>query len=284
MNEHSKFELRQPAGLEVAGEKQRTLFANLRVGSLLVAFSGGADSAYLAWAAHRVLGDRALAVTAISPSFSAEDRKHVLQFVADWRLPHHFIQTHEFDNPLYVANDKDRCFHCKAELFDRMQSVRESRNFNAIAYGVNADDLRDFRPGHRAASQAGVLAPLLDVGLTKTEIRELSRNAGLSTWDRPASPCLSSRIPYGTTATVENLARVEEAESVLRGFGFRQFRVRYYGETAQIEISPDELPRALQPELKTAIIEAVRKVGFTNARLDPRGYRQGSLNAALTIL
>jgi uncharacterized protein len=279
-------ERREKTGLGGAAreslEKQELLFARLRVlRSVLVAFSGGADSAYLAWAAHQVLGEQAVAITALSPSFSAHDKEQAAQFVREMNVRHEFIETREFENPFYVANNADRCYHCKTELFDKLIKLRVDRGFAAVAYGVNADDLRDFRPGHRAASENGVLAPLLDADLTKAEIRDLSRRAGLSTWDRPSSPCLSSRIPYGTPVTIESLSRVEQAESILREFGFRQFRVRFHGEVAQIEIAVEELPRALQPELAHALVESVRRAGFTTVRLDPQGYRQGSLNAAL---
>jgi len=263
-------------------EKQKLLLARLRgLSSVLVAFSGGADSAYLAWAAQFALGEQALAVTALSPSFSAHDRRQAASFAIETGLRHEFIETNEFENPLYVANQADRCYHCKVELFAELASLRAARGFAAVAYGVNADDLQDFRPGHRAASEHGVVAPLLDAGLTKAEIRELSRRQGLSTWDRPASACLASRIPYGMPVTVENLSRIENAESVLREFGFRQFRVRSYGELARIEIAPEELSQALQVEMLRALAESVRKVGFTYVTLDLEGYRQGSLNDAL---
>ena len=262
--------------------KQDRLFAQLRsLQSVMVAFSGGADSAYLAWAAHRTLGERALAITALSPSFSAHDRTQASHFVAETGLRHEFFETHEFENASYIANNANRCYFCKKELFDNMQKLREVRGFEAIAYGANKDDLRDFRPGHRAASENDVLAPLVEAGLNKLEIRELSRRAGLSTWDRPSSPCLSSRIPYGTHVTIENLSRIERAESVLRQLCFRQFRVRFHGDTAQIEIAKDELPRALQPDLAQLIAENIRKTGFNTVIVDPLGYRQGSLNAAL---
>ena len=253
----------------------------LELDSVLVAFSGGADSAYLAWIAHETLGDRALAVTALSPSFSSHDRQQAATFARNLYLRHEFVETHEFENPLYVVNQADRCYHCKTELFGELAKLRAARGFGAVTYGVNADDMKDFRPGHRAASEFGVLAPLLEVGLTKVEIRELSRHAGLSTWDRPASACLSSRIPYGVPVTVENLSRIERAESALREFGFQQIRVRCHGELARIEIAPDELPRAFQVEVARALAEHLRQIGFMYVTLDLEGYRQGSLNAAL---
>src|SRR5580704_14038646 len=199
------------AGQSLAAvEKEQRLFDFLRsLHSLLVAFSGGADSAYLAWAAQRALGDRALSVTALSASFSRHDREQAERFVRESGIRHEFIETHEFENSLYVANNADRCYHCKDELFDRMEALATARNFRAIAYGINADDTRDFRPGHRAAHEHRVLAPLLDAALSKPEIRILSRRAGLPTWDRPASACLSSRIPYGVAVTPELLAKIE---------------------------------------------------------------------------
>lgn len=263
-------------------EKQERLAARLReIGSAVVAFSGGADSAYLAWMAHQTLGSGALAVTALSASYSAYDRGQAEAFVRNAKLRHEFVATHEFDNPLYVLNQADRCYHCKTELFGVLEKVRAARGFGTVAYGLNSDDLKDFRPGHRAAAEFGVIAPLFDAQLNKAEVRELSRRAGLSTWDRPASACLSSRIPYGTPVTNENLSRVERAESGLREFGFRQFRVRAHGDLARIEIAPDELPRALGPELAGLIVERIRDAGFLYVTLDLEGYRQGSLNAAL---
>jgi pyridinium-3,5-biscarboxylic acid mononucleotide sulfurtransferase len=266
----------------IALERQERLFTSLgRIDSLLVAFSGGADSAYLAWAAHQVLGLRALAVTATSPSFSAYDREQALAFADGVGLRYECIETNEFENPLYVANNADRCYHCKDELFVQLETLASARGFAAIAYGINADDTRDFRPGHRAAAKHQVLTPLLDAGLTKAEIRALSRRAGLTTWDRPASACLSSRIPYGTAVTPDLLRRVEEGEAILRELGFRQFRVRAHGDLARIEIAPEELQRALNPQMAHEFASRFKTLGFSYVTLDLEGYRQGSLNAAL---
>jgi pyridinium-3,5-biscarboxylic acid mononucleotide sulfurtransferase len=272
----------ETAAEAAALEKQERLFASLRqLDSLLVAFSGGADSAYLAWAAHRALGPQALAVTALSPSFSAHDREQALTFARVAGLRHEYIETQEFENPLYVANNADRCFHCKDELFVQMEALAAARGFTAIAYGINADDEHDFRPGHRAAAEHKVLAPLLDAGLTKVEIRALSRCAGLATWDRPASACLSSRVPYGTAVTPELLRRVEAGEAFLRELGFRQFRVRAHGDLARIEIALEELPRALDAQMAQEFASRFKSLGFSYITLDLEGYRQGSLNAAL---
>lgn len=263
--------------------KRDRLFDRLReLNSLLVAFSGGADSAYLAWAAHQSLGERALSVTALSPSFSQHDREQAEAFVRHVGLRHEFIDTHEIENAKYVANNADRCYHCKSELFDEMEKLAVTRKFAALAYGVNADDMSDFRPGHRAAREHQVLAPMLEVGLTKAAIRELSRMENLPTWDRPASACLSSRLPYGTPVTIQNLSQVERGEAILRALGFCQFRLRHYGEMARIEIALEELPRALEMNLEQALAEGFHRLGFTSVTVDPQGYRQGSLNAALT--
>src|SRR3984893_16301834 len=228
-----------------ANQKEEQLFAPLRaLESVLVAFSGGADSAYLAWAAQKVLGERALSITALSPSFSAYDRAMVEDFVAKLRVHHEFFETHEMDNPAYRANAADRCYYCKDELFEVLDKLAVERKFDAVCYGVNADDTLDFRPGHRAAREHRVLAPLLDVRLTKAEIRILSERAGLPTWDRPASACVSSRLPDGTEVTPERRALVERGESALRELGFRQFRVRLHDKLARVEISPEEMPLA----------------------------------------
>lgn len=262
--------------------KEEALFARLAaLPSLLIAVSGGADSAYLAWAANHVLGQRALSVTAISPSFSAHDREELEEFITYTKVRHEFIETHEFENPAYRANAADRCYYCKDELFNVLDELAKRRGFAAVAYGVNRDDTRDFRPGHRAAAEHQVLAPLLDAELHKSEIRALSQRAGLPTWDRPASACLSSRLPYGTEVTLERLALVEKGEAALRELGFRQFRVRLHEKLARIEIAPDELASAMTAEMSAAILERFKAAGFLYVALDLEGYRQGSLNAAL---
>lgn len=249
--------------------------------SLIVALSGGADSAYLAWAAHGVMGERALSATALSPSYSAHDRAVVEDFVLRLGVRHEFIETHEMENPKYRANAADRCYFCKDELFSVLDTMAQERGFAAIAYGVNADDTLDFRPGHRAATEHRVLAPLLDASLHKHEIRLLSERAGLPTWDRPASACLASRVPYGTEVTPERLALIERGEAALRELGFRQFRVRLHDKLARVEIAPEEMPRALSPDMAAAISARLKGAGFTFVALDLEGYRQGSLNESL---
>jgi pyridinium-3,5-biscarboxylic acid mononucleotide sulfurtransferase len=267
-----------------ATRKQQRLFDSMRsLDSLLVALSGGADSAYLAWTAHSVLGARALAVTALSASFSRYDRDQTARFVRSSGIRHEFIETLEFENPLYLENNADRCYHCKDELFVRMEALASARNFEAIAYGINADDTRDFRPGHRAAHEHHVLAPLLDAALAKAEIRWLSLRAGLPTWDRPASACLSSRVPYGTAVTPELMEKIDRAESVLRELGFRQFRVRAHGDLGRVELAPDELSRGLEPAVSQQILAGVKQAGFAIVTIDLEGYRQGSLNSLLKI-
>jgi len=252
-----------------------------RAGRLLVAFSGGVDSSYLAFAAHRALGDGALAVTAVSPSYPASHRAMAERVIAEFGIPHRFVDTHEMEREAYRANAPDRCFHCKTELFDVLGALREQLGFDAVAYGVNTDDTADFRPGHRAAEQHGVLSPLLGAGLSKAEIRDLSRAAGLPTAELPSSACLSSRLPYGTRVTPERLHQVEEGEERLRALGFRQVRLRHHGPLARVEIDPAELPRALDPDMARRIAAEIRALGFRWVSLDLEGYRTGSLNEAL---
>jgi uncharacterized protein len=265
-----------------AEQKEAVLLARLAENaSLIVALSGGADSAYLAWAAQRALGQRALSVTALSPSFAAHDRAGVEGFVRAFHIHHEFVETQEMENPAYRANAADRCFFCKDELFSVLDGIARERGFAATAYGVNADDTLDFRPGHRAAQEHRVLAPLLDAGLRKSEIRQLSHRAGLPTWDRPASACLASRVPYGTEVTPERLSLIERGEAALRNLGFQQFRVRLHDKLARVEIAREEMPRALTPEMSAAIAQALKQAGFTYVALDLEGYRQGSLNESL---
>jgi pyridinium-3,5-biscarboxylic acid mononucleotide sulfurtransferase len=262
--------------------KERALLAALeQMGSVIVAYSGGADSAYLAWAAHRAVGASAVAITADSASFPESHKRDAEAFVRDWGIRHEYIVTREFDNPDYLKNDRDRCFHCKDELFTRLDEVARERGIAHVVYGVNVDDLGDYRPGQGAAKLHEVKAPLVDAGLTKAEIRELSRRAGLATWDRPASACLSSRIPYGTPVTIENVKTVDRGEDAIRALGFRQFRVRFHGDVVRIEIAPDELESAMTAEMARRFTTIFKDLGFHYVTLDLEGYRQGSLNAAL---
>jgi len=246
--------------------------------SLLVAYSGGVDSAYLAYEAHQVLGDHMLAVTALSASFSQLDREQAESCAARLAIPHECIAIDELSNSSYRANNPDRCFFCKDELFTRLDELARRRGYAAVAYGVNVDDLGDWRPGQRAAEAHRVLTPLLGAELHKAEIRELARNAGIPVWDRPASPCLASRLAYGVEVTPERLAVVERGEAALHALGFRQFRVRHHDKLARIEISPDELPRALDPQMTRRFVEIFKELGFTYVTLDLEGYRLGALN------
>jgi len=264
--------------------KQEALFACCRgAGRVMVAFSGGVDSSYLAWAAHRALGDDCLLVTAVSASYPTSHRTMAEQIVHDFDLPHRFVDTHEMDRGDYRANAPDRCYHCKSELFETMDRLGRELGFDRIAYGVNTDDSSDYRPGHRAADEHHVMSPLQEVGLSKQEIRDLSRAAGLPSADLPASACLSSRLPYGTEVTPERLQQVEQGEDILRSLGFRQLRLRHHGELARIEIDPEELSRALDPEMTERIVHAIKPLGFRYVTLDLEGYRMGSLNEVLQI-
>jgi uncharacterized protein len=266
-------------------QKQEQLLANLRkLERVMVAFSGGTDSAYLAWAANQALGRNALAVTADSASIPESHKRDAEAFVARFGIAHEYIETREFDNPDYVRNSPDRCFHCKDELFTRLEELGRERGIAHIIYGVNLDDLGDYRPGQGAAKNHKVAAPLADVSLSKAEIRELSRKAGLPTWDRPASACLSSRIPYGTPVTIENVKTVETGEEELKALGFRQFRVRFHGEVVRIEIAREEMARAMTMEMAARFAEIFKGLGFKYVTLDLEGYRQGSMNEVLNLV
>ena len=263
--------------------KQQCLELSLRaLGRTLVAYSGGVDSAYLAWAAHRVLGADMLAVIADSPSLARTQLQDALAFAREHGIAIEIIQTGEMDRPEYVRNDRQRCFHCKDELFQVMERFAAERGFRSIAYGVNVDDQSDFRPGQAAARQHQVAAPLLDAGLTKAEIRELARNAGLRVWEKPASACLSSRIEYGRPVTLEALSAIEQGEDALRGLGFRQCRVRHHGEIARIEIAKDELERALTPAMFAEFTRIFKGLGFAFVALDTEGFRSGSMNTPVS--
>ncbi len=262
--------------------KSSLLQAELRqLGRVLVAYSGGVDSAYLAWAAHRVLGTDMQAVIADSPSLARTHLSDAIAFANEQNIPVEVISTSELDRPEYSRNDGQRCFQCKDELFAVMEKLRETRGFDAIAYGVNCDDQGDFRPGQQAAKQHHVAAPLLKAGLTKQEIRELARQAGLRIWDKPASACLSSRIEYGRPVTREALDVVERGEDAVRNLGFRQFRVRHHGDIVRIEIAREELERALNPAMAAQFSAIFKALGFKFVTLDLEGFRSGSMNALL---
>ena len=252
-------------------------------GSLVVAYSGGTDSAFLAYTAHRVLGDKMLAVIADSASLPRKELAASLAFTDTHNIPTQILQTSELDKPDYVRNDSQRCFHCKDELFTQLEAARQSLGFARLAYGMNLDDRGEFRPGQQAASMHNALAPLVTAQLSKAEIRTLAREAGLALADKPASACLSSRIEYGRAVTVENLSQVEQAEDALHALGFPQVRVRHHGNLARIEIARNDLPRALSLPMLDRMTTALRAIGFLYITLDTQGYRSGSMNDVLPV-
>jgi uncharacterized protein len=262
--------------------KERNLVRLLRsYGSVIIAFSGGVDSAYLAYVANRELGERALAVTGDSASYPTFQRQLADLLTSQFGIRHRLIFTEEFQDPSYTSNPPDRCYYCKAELYTKLSRLAEDAGFRVICDGTNADDVGDYRPGRKAAGELGVLSPLLECGMNKSDIRALSRRAGLPFWDEPASACLSSRVPYGQVVTIEKLSMVDRGETALKQLGFRQVRVRHHGELARIEVGADELSRALDPEMAGRIFGAIKDLGFKYVTLDLAGYRTGSLNEAL---
>ena len=268
---------------EVAA-KERRLEEILRgLESVVVGFSGGVDSAYLAYMANRVLGGKALSVTAVSPSYPAYQRKETAEFASRYHLRHLEIFTDEVEDSRYRENSPDRCYFCKSELFSRLQELARQRGFRAVADGTNRDDRGDFRPGRRAAEEYRVCSPLSEAEMDKVEIRELSRRAGLPTWNKPALPCLSSRFPYGTSITPEKLSMVERGEEILRHFGFKVFRVRHHEALVRLEFSPEELPRALDMGMAALLTREFKALGFQFITLDLEGYRSGALNEVLPL-
>jgi uncharacterized protein len=273
-----------PVAASDLAAKSRVLAEHLRsLGRLLVAYSGGVDSGFLAWAAHRELGGNMLAMLADSPSLARSQMRDAIAFADEQSIPLSMVATAEMERPEYLRNDGARCYHCKDELFTVMEERRQSLGFDAIAYGVNLDDQGDFRPGQQAARQHRVAAPLLAAGLTKADIRQLASQAGLRIWDKPASACLSSRIEYGRAVTREALSAVERGEDALRELGFRQVRVRHHGEIVRIEIAREELPRAMTMEMVSEFTRIFKALGFTYVTLDLEGFRSGSMNAVLPV-
>jgi uncharacterized protein len=270
-------------GLELAGREARLRASLADVGSAVVAFSGGADSAYLAFVATDVLGDRVLCVTAESPSYPARHRELATRVAREFGLRHEFIVTAEMDNPAYRANEPDRCYHCKFELFSRLTALARERGFRAVLDGANADDRGDYRPGRAAAREFGVISPLDVAELSKVQIRELSRRAGIPTWDEPASACLSSRIPYHSSVSAEKLRMIEQAEDVIHGLGFRVCRVRHHDDLARVELGPEDFARAVHGSVRETMVRELKALGYRYVTLDLQGYRTGSLNEGVVL-
>jgi len=264
----------------VKEERLRKIFRELE--SVVVAYSGGVDSSYVAYIANAELGPRAVCITGQSASLPAYQRAEIDRIVEKFGFQHEIIQTEELENPGYSANNPDRCFFCKDELYTKLESVARGRGIQNIVDGSTVDDLGDYRPGRRAATQHAVRSPLIEVGLSKTEVRELSRRATLPTWDKPASPCLSSRIAYGTTVTIERLSKVDRGEEILREFGFREFRVRHHDQLVRLEIARSEMDRAMNKEMFQKLAARFRELGFKYVTLDLEGFRSGSMNEVLS--
>ncbi len=267
--------------MDLAAKSAKLQTTLQELGSVLVAYSGGTDSAYLAYAAHQALGEKMLAVIADSASLPRAELAAALAFAAEHSIPIQILQTNELESPDYQRNDAQRCFHCKDELFTQMELARAAQGFAHIAYGMNLDDRSDFRPGQQAAVQHHAVAPLVTAQLTKQEVRALAQQAGLSLWNKPASACLSSRIEYGRPVTRENLSQVEQAEAALHALGFPQVRVRHHGDLARVEIAIEDLPRALSLPLLEQITAAIKPLGFLYVTIDTEGYRSGSMNQGL---
>jgi uncharacterized protein len=272
----------QSYGSATLKEQQlRKIFREL--GSVVVAYSGGVDSSYVAYVANAELGPRAICITGQSASLPSYQQAEIDRVVNDFGFHHEVIQTEELDNPSYQANNPDRCFFCKDELYGKLEAIAATRGIEAIVDGSTIDDINDFRPGRQAAKQHAVRSPLIEVGMSKSEARELSRRVGLPTWDKPASPCLSSRIAYGTAVTIERLSKVDRGEEIMREFGFREFRVRHHDTLVRLEISPAEMDRVLRKEVLDQIAARFRELGFKYVTLDLEGFRSGSMNEVLPI-
>jgi uncharacterized protein len=268
---------------DLTAKRERLENCVRRAGRMIVAYSGGIDSSYLAFVAHQVMGEGMLAVIADSPSLARSHYRDAMAFAAEQGIPSKAVETTELDREAYAVNDSNRCFHCKDELFTVLEKERERLGFDTVAYGLNLDDKKDYRPGQRAAAEHHVTAPLAEAGLNKADVRALARQAGLAIWDKPASACLSSRIEYGRRVTPENLRMVEESEDALHQLGLKRFRVRHHGAVARIEIAEEELPAVLGVSLMRRISAAVRKAGFQYVAIDCDGYRSGSMNEVLPI-